>query len=322
MPLSINNSLKFTPDNYFPVESEKSGICIHHTVGASAASSITYWAGKQVKMGTAYVIDRDGTVYEVFDPKFWAWQFGLKSAGWSYEDRVNFEKRFVGIEIASEGALKESGGKLYCFDTVSPRTEKPFSEAFDYGSDYRGYRYFDKYEPAQVDSLIELMNQLIGRFGIDKKVPEDKLKYYGQEMKNFNGVIGHTMVRKDKTDPIPDLSFWNRVSGDCGLTDVTISNNQTAGRNKMTEAEKDTLFENNVQEINKMYVPAGSMIKGVIMELAEPGRDTFIKLRDAVPGGHVVYYDFVEGDQSLINRIGIALGLKEVTNDKLEVRGG
>ena len=62
MPLTINNSLKLSYDDYFTVEAEKTGICIHHTVGASAASSIDYWAGKSEKIGTAYVIDRDGTV--------------------------------------------------------------------------------------------------------------------------------------------------------------------------------------------------------------------------------------------------------------------
>lgn len=86
--------------------------------------------GRQTgKIGTAYVIERNGIVFEAFEPQYWAWQFGLKSAGWNYEDRVSFEKRFIGIEIASEGALKESDGKLYCYDRISSRTEKPRNEA-------------------------------------------------------------------------------------------------------------------------------------------------------------------------------------------------
>ena len=49
-------------------------------------------------------------------------------------------------------------------------------------------------------------------------------------------------------------------------------------------------------------------------------RNTFIKLRDAENGGHIVHYDFVEGDPGLVYTIGLALGLKQVTENRLEVR--
>jgi hypothetical protein len=57
----------------------------------------------------AYLIDRDGTIHEMFPPRAWAFQFGLT---WPDAARIKFEKRFVGIEIASEGGLVEADGKL------------------------------------------------------------------------------------------------------------------------------------------------------------------------------------------------------------------
>jgi hypothetical protein len=109
MSLNLNFNLKFSDDHWFQQGDKKTGICLHHTVGGTASSSVDWWKTKQYPMGTAYVLERDGTVYEVFDPKGWAYQFGL---GWPQKDKIAFEKRFIGIEIASEGALRESGGNF------------------------------------------------------------------------------------------------------------------------------------------------------------------------------------------------------------------
>jgi N-acetyl-anhydromuramyl-L-alanine amidase AmpD len=317
MSLNISKSLTLPDDQFFHNGSKKTGIVLHHTVGGTASSTLNWWKTDNQMVGTAYLIGRDGKVYEVFDPKGWAWQFGLK---WLKEEKIKFEKRFIGIEIASEGGLTESGGNLYCFDHISDRTKKNKSEAFDYGKDYRGYRYFDKYETAQIDSVIELVNHLCQTFNITKNLPKNYLEYYGKKLIDFEGIIGHTMVRSDKSDPVPDKSFWKRIIKECSLTQLEINNNQESKIVNMNEEDNNKLFEHNMKELNKMYVPAGSMIKGLIMELARDERNTFIKLRDAESGGHIVYYDFVQGDPGLVYRLGIALGLKLVTEDKLEVK--
>lgn len=317
MPVILNKDLVLPDDQYFHNGSKKTGIVLHHTVGGTASSTLNWWKTDGQMVGTAYLIGRDGTAYEVFDPKGWAWQFGLK---WPDEEKINFEKRFIGIEIASEGGLIESGGSLYCFDRISDKTRKNKNETFDHGKDYRGYRYFDKYETAQVDTVIELVNHLCLTFNIPKNLPDNYLEYYGKKLIDFEGIIGHTMVRSDKSDPAPDNNFWQRIITECNLTLVEINKFKESGTINMSEEDINKLFEHNMKELNKMYVPAGSMIKGLIMELARDGRNTYIKLRDAVSDGHIVNYDFVQGDPGLVYRIGLALGLKQVTEDKLEVR--
>ncbi len=314
MAVEIDRNLRLPETEYFPTREEKSGICLHHTVGGSARSTFQWWVQDGQMVGTAYLIARDGTVHEVFDPQHWAYQFGLR---WPRARKIAFEKRFIGIEIASEGGLIEHEGELYCFDRISPRTRKSRDEAFDYGQDYRGYRYFDKYEPAQVDSLVELLNHLCDTFDIPRQAPSKFFDFYGDRLKHFKGIIGHTMVRRDKTDPIPDINLWNRLQNDCGIQAVEVG---APPRKKLTEPEIEELFRANMQELNKMYVPAGSMVKGLLMELERGERNTYIRLRDAVPNGHVVYYDFVQGDRKLVYQIGRALGFKEVTDSKLEVR--
>ncbi len=98
------------------------------------------------------------------------------------------------------------------------------------------------------------------------------------------------------------------------------SSNSNHDQKNLTDEEKEKLFQDNVVEINKMNVAAGSMVKGLIMELKRGDRNTYIKLRDAEENGHVVYYDFVQGDKSLVSKIAKALGFKSVTESRLEVR--
>jgi N-acetylmuramoyl-L-alanine amidase len=313
----INKSLRLPANAYFPTREKKSGVALHHTVGGSATSTFNYWAATADIVGTAYLIDRDGTIYEVFEPTSWAWQFGLK---WAPAEKIAFEKRFIGIEIASEGALVESNGQLYCFGTVSPKTLKPKSETFDCGRDYRGYRYFDKYEPAQMSSLCGLLNWLCGQFAIPKEVPTNPMEYRGEALKRFSGIIGHTMVRLDKSDPLPDPVFWAQLCDTCGLTYVDGVETAPSSRRGLDEVQIDRLFQDNTALIDSMNVSAGSMVKGLIMELERNNRATYIRLRDAATGGHTVSYDLVQGDAKLVERIAKALGFKSVTASRLEVR--
>ncbi len=318
MALAINRTLRLPQSQYFPGNNVKSGIALHHTVGGTVASTFDYWKTNKDMVGTAYIIERDGTVFEVFEPTAWAWQFGLS---WPNTQRISFEKRFIGIEIASEGGLKSSGGKLYSFDRVSEKTEKKADTVFDYGKDFRGFRHFDRYEPEQVASVIALVNELCTQFNIEKNVPGKFFEFYGDRLKNFKGIIGHTMVRQDKSDPIPDISFWNRVVGECGLKitdpmELPTAVPAAAAANKL---DKDSLFNENMATLNQLEIGAGSLVKGLVMELGRGQNTTYIKLRNPKPKGFEIFYDVVQGDKGLVPRLARALGFKDVSENRLEV---
>lgn len=312
----INRTMRLPAQEFFPPGGPKTGIAVHHTVGGSAQSTFRWWLEDKQMVGTAFIIDRDGTTYEVFDPAAWAWQFGLR---WAQAQKTKFERRFIGIEMASEGGLVEANGKLYCFDRVSPKTEKPRNEAFDYGRVYRGYRYFDKYEDAQVTALLELINHLCDQFHIKRQVPDQFFDYHGDKLANFEGIIGHTMVREDKSDPAPVQALWDRIITVCGVTPTTIGGPVAASEGAMATETLDQLFEHNIQQLDQMNVAAGSMVKGLLLELERGDRKTYIRLRNPAPGGHTVDYEFVQGDRSLVGRIARALGFKSVTDSRLEV---
>ena len=318
-----SHSLRLPDGEYFPAARKKSGIAIHHTVGGTAFSTFNHWlkdrtrAGKRRAVGTAYIIDRDGTAFQVFEPTAWAFQFGLK---WPPVLRMKFEQRFIGIELASEGGLTEFEGQLYCFDRISPKTKKPRAESFDHGRPYRGYRYFDKYEPDQLSSLVSLINHLCDTYTIKRQVPYPPFDYYGERLVDFKGVIGHAMVRADKSDPAPVQTFWDRIVSECRLAAVTVPPAAEPDVPQLTESELERLFESNAEQIAALSVAAGSLVKGLIMELER--RDTYIRLFYAERGGHRVEYEFLTGKQDLVKGLATAFGFERVTGSLLQVSRG
>lgn len=111
--VKINQTIRLEKKDYIESETQKDLIVLHHTIGARALSTINYWKTDPRRIATAYIIERDGEVFEVFDPKFWAFHLGLEGSGGAVD------KRSVGIEIASEGGLTERDGKLYCYAEAS-----------------------------------------------------------------------------------------------------------------------------------------------------------------------------------------------------------
>lgn len=90
----------------------------------------------------------------------------------------------------------------------------------------------------------------------------------------------------------------------------------------MTQVQIDQLFINNGNKLNKLNIASGSMIKALLMGLASNG-PVYIRLDDADVGGNKVNYTHIEGDKTLVAKIGEGLGLKVTvteTENTLEVR--
>lgn len=196
----INRLLRLSADQFYAERYPKKQIYIHHTVGGSAKSSFDYWQQSAEKVGTAFIIDRDGTIYEVFDPSCWAHHLGLH-----HPRNTELNRESIGIEIASEGALvRASDGKLFAFDG-----RQVFRDSYvDNQVPWRGYQYFDQYEDAQMGSLRALVLHLCEQFSVPKRCVEQKdSTTFDERFFDFNGIMGHCNVRSDKTDPHPRFRF-------------------------------------------------------------------------------------------------------------------
>jgi len=116
----------------------KDRIVLHHTEGGNARSSVDWWNRNSLRVCTPYLIERDGTVLEVFPPEHWAYALGIGSA----EEE---EKRSVHVEICSHGGLADRDGCLYKW------TGEPFEGDFvEYPEGHRGHFFYERYTAGQV----------------------------------------------------------------------------------------------------------------------------------------------------------------------------
>ena len=125
------------------------------------------------------------------------------------------------------------------------------------------------------------------------------------------------MVRLDKSDPAPVGAFWDRLIAECSLRPVLIPVSGRAGERHLSETQAEALFKSNITQLSRLSTGAGSLVKGLIMELERCG--TFIRLSGAQRGGHEVKYELLSGSRALVKRIATALGFERVTDTKLLV---
>lgn len=191
MPFKIDRrSLRLPDAQYVSTKTPKDLIVLHHTVGGSATSTFRYWVNAVERVGCAFLVDRDGKVYETFPPTGWASHIGLKH-------QVAMERRSIGIEICNYGPLTKLEDKYYILGRISEATEFR-GKVYDGGTIWRNTQYFEEYTPEQVASVTQLVKVLQTRFNIpnQKFHGTDQLAAYA----DFKGVTAHCNLRPEKTD--------------------------------------------------------------------------------------------------------------------------
>lgn len=183
-------------NQYYQGVYTKKHIMLHHTAGGSAASSIAHWASNPEHIATPYVIDRDGTIYECFDPKFWSYHLGVKG-------NSAIEKASIGIEICCYGALKN--GLTY--------TGKLIPEDKRVAVHFRGEKSWEAYTPEQIESLAQLIPYLCEKFKITLQTDRKDFWEYRDPSKLPPGIWSHSTVRKDKIDIAPQPAIVEMVYG-------------------------------------------------------------------------------------------------------------
>ncbi len=185
-----------------PDITRKEAVVLHFTAGSSVAGAVATWkqnfAEKKWALGTPYIVDRDGTVYEVFDPQKWAYHL---AAG-----QVN-EKRTVGIEIVNWGALSANGSDY------SPWVKSVKIDPSDVGLGlYRGLKFWQRFPEAQIVAVNALVKSLCQRFDIPRVIPASDWRgiYAPPKASIFRGVMDHSNFREDKTD-IGPMWDWART---------------------------------------------------------------------------------------------------------------
>lgn len=188
--------LPLASNQYYQGVYTKKYIFLHHTAGGSAASSVAHWASNPDHIATPYIIDRDGTIYETYNPKFWSYHLGVKG-------NSAIEKASIGIEICCYGALTEKNGQWITYTGKAILKDKTVKLA----EPFRNFQTWEAYTPEQIESLKQLIPYLMDKFKIKKQDNVDKFWEYQDPSKLSPGIWSHTTVRKDKLDIFPQPSI-------------------------------------------------------------------------------------------------------------------
>jgi len=192
-------------DQYYQKAYPKKYIFLHHTAGGSALSSIGGWAANPEHIATPYLIDRNGDIFETYDPKYWAYSLGVKG-------NSNIEKAAIPIEICCYGALKKQGNDwlTYTNKKIEPDKicvlQKPFRPAYPYDG-----LHWEAYTPQQIASLAQLLPYLIDKFKITLQPNRQNFWEYRDPATLPPGIWSHTTVRKDKIDIFPQKELVDLV---------------------------------------------------------------------------------------------------------------
>jgi N-acetyl-anhydromuramyl-L-alanine amidase AmpD len=209
-PMPINRTSFMLPQKeYYPESPKKDLIVLHFTAGRDARGAFNTWINNPEHVATAYIVETDGTIYELFNPSHWAYHLGIK--GVSAHDR-----RSIGIEIVNVGPLKQ------CPDNSGSLNWWPNNWGVKWcGKDqtdqyveakFRGVGCFAAFPEVQMDCVAALVVYLCDRFGIKKTLPpsarrpESDSSYF----RSYTGVAAHQNFRADKWDVGPAFD-WNKL---------------------------------------------------------------------------------------------------------------
>lgn len=193
------------PDNqYYKVEQPKKIIVLHHTVsGDSVIGDLNWWKTTPERIATAYIIDRNGDVYQTFDDKFWAHHLGITTAQLkkfgSTVSNERLNQLAVGIEIDSWGGLTQKNGKWI----NAGGKEMPIEKVEVLDKPYRGFKAFEKYTKEQIASVKELLLMLNQKYKIPLTYRPEMWEASREALVGTHGVFSHTSYRSDKSDVFP-----------------------------------------------------------------------------------------------------------------------
>ena len=197
---------KFPLNQYYPETTPKSQIVLHHTVsGQSVSGDINWWKQTPSRIATCVIIHRDGTIHTLFRSEKWAHHLGIKK--WifqklglkSYGANLKLNKSSIGVELDSWGGVTKRNGKYY----RTGNKEIPAHEVVDYGREIRGFRYYEKYTNAQIESLKYLLKYWNDKYGIPIRYNEDMWGLSRDALSGKPGVYTHVSYRPDKSDCHP-----------------------------------------------------------------------------------------------------------------------
>jgi N-acetyl-anhydromuramyl-L-alanine amidase AmpD len=201
--------INLNPDQYYAETQKKRQIVLHHTVSdpTSAIGDIGSWKADTGRIATYAIIGYDGTLNKCFKSTDWAHHIGVKAETLQrlkFKDYAtrnqDLNKQSIGIEIDAWGGLVKSGDKyLNAYG-------KPISKDLEViECNWRGFKYFQKYNAAQIATLAELLPILMQANNIPNYgLIDGNFDFRLDALNGMMGIFSHSNYRADKSDLYPD----------------------------------------------------------------------------------------------------------------------
>jgi len=201
---------------HFKEPAEKKRIILHFTAGplSSDIPQLTPAIDRSNKfVSVPFVVGRDGTIYQLFSSKHWAFNLGMKAA----DGNVNhiFERESIAIEISNYGLLIPDGNQL---KTIYDRPGRPDiycsldqTDAYvELNAPFRKHSFYATYSDLQMKSLIDLLRWLTDKYHIPLEILPEDLRYdCNSTTQNFKGITSHVNYRKEGKWDIGTAFDWD-----------------------------------------------------------------------------------------------------------------
>lgn len=210
---------KFLPEKeYFPEVTEKNQIYLHHSVSPSNSidGDFNWWLTDPARVGCHFLIDRYGNIYETVPTDFWIHHLYVNFRGNRVDNKYKtnkwneyLNKHSIGIELDGAGGLSSKNGMWLS----SYKKFIPTQDSIELPSRFRGYKAFEIYHPAQLESLEKLLVYLLDKYPHIKEQAKQVKDYSNifdinkEALEGHIGIFTHVSVRSEKSDcfPFPPL---------------------------------------------------------------------------------------------------------------------
>jgi len=197
-------------------ETKKDLIVLHFTAGRSARSAFDTWRQNPKRIATSYIVEVDGTIFEVFSPTFWASHLGVEGTNGVHD------RRSIGIEIVNVGPLQPSTEDPQALNWWPRKTKDApeftarfcsVDETDKYvKASYRKKTHFASFPDVQMDAVGALVRALCSQFSIPATLPPASRRFECDvpAFTSYKGVCTHANFRVDKWDIGPAFA-WDRL---------------------------------------------------------------------------------------------------------------
>ena len=259
---------------YFQEVVPKERIVLHFTAGHLRGDLVTLTG--DIHVSVAYVIARDGTIYQLFDPKHWSYHLGPGCIG---GNKVQSSKT-IGIELSNYGPLILNGTQLETIYATVDRRD-PYCALTDteqylkLDAPFRARNFYAAFTDRQYDSLVLLLRHLTNLFSIPRQFLTPDQRYETRDaILTRQGIVSHVNYRPSGKWDIGPAFDWDRVIEDV-LSDTFKPLSATERAIKRKKQQIKTA-EQELKEQRAKVKALKNELKQLQEEIASPANRSFM----------------------------------------------